>query len=578
MSEVLNIEYLKKVLYLFGRQKRYIPFLIASFAIGSIIDFIGIGFVGPFLALFIDPDSVIESNEFFERFTQEELILYAGIFLVAIFGLRVSVSYFIFRFILSVTFNRQIFLREELANAFFSQDFSNRLEKNSGYYQTAIVSLCTQYTNTSTNCLRLISECITLSVIIILLCFVDIQILITIFIILAFFLIAYFKLITSSISSAGKNKIIGLNKLNQSMSEIIKGLKEIKILNLGNFFANRIFQSATITAESEKKIYLHSFLPRYFLEFVLVFTLTFVLIFSIQSGVPIEVLIAKLGVFLVASLRLLPASVSIVQTLNNLSIDKPAVLQLYEEVIKINKTRLQSLGGDNKKINFELKSSKLELKNIFFKYPNTSDYVLEDINLTINNGDFIGIRGESGSGKTTLIDLILGIYRPTSGEIEINGINIHESLNSWQSNIAYLPQETFLIDGTVIENIALGMNRESFSEKEIINSLKRAQIFEHVNKLDEGIESQIGDAGLLLSGGQKQRLAIARAFFNKRNVFIFDESTSALDAASEEKILNQIYELSLSGATIIMISHKMSSLRNCNKIIDIDNKRIKKVN
>jgi len=119
MSEVLNIEYLKKVLYLFGRQKRYIPFLIASFAIGSIIDFIGIGFVGPFLALFIDPDSVIESNEFFKRFTQEELILYAGIFLIAIFGLRVSVSYFIFRFILSVTFNRQIFLREELAEQNF---------------------------------------------------------------------------------------------------------------------------------------------------------------------------------------------------------------------------------------------------------------------------------------------------------------------------------------------------------------------------------------------------------------------------------------------------------------------------
>ena len=145
---------------------------------------------------------------------------------------------------------------------------------------------------------------------------------------------------------------------------------------------------------------------------------------------------------------------------------------------------------------------------------------------------------------------------------------------AWQSNIAYLPQETFLIDGSIIENIALGIDRNSFSESEVVHSLKKAQIFEHVEKLDEGLESQIGDAGLLLSGGQKQRLAIARAFFNKRNVFIFDESTSALDGASEEKILNQIHQLSLAGATIIMISHKMSSLKNCNKIINISNKKI----
>ena len=201
--------------------------------------------------------------------------------------------------------------------------------------------------------------------------------------------------------------------------------------------------------------------------------------------------------------------------------------------------------------------------------------VLENINFSLNKGDFLGIQGESGSGKTTLVDIILGIYKPSSGYIKVNNSNIHDDLQSWRSNVAYLPQDTFLIEGTIADNIAIGQSHEERSEENIISALSKAQIMNHINSLPKGIFSEIGDAGLLLSGGQKQRLAIARAFYNNKSVFIFDESTSALDIESEARILNQINELSSEGATVIMISHNLESLKNCNKVIRITNKNIK---
>ena len=274
MFEVLNQSYIRKLLFLFGKQARFVPLLLISFLLASIIDFIGIGFIGPFLALFLDPQSLIARFSFLELFSTSELLTYAGIFLIVIFALRLLASYLIFKFILGVSFNRQKDLRAELAIAFFTQDYSARLSRNSGYYQTAIVALCSQYTNTSIFLLKLISEFITTLVIVTLLCLVDFVMLLSLLLILGIFLLVYFQIVTRSFKALGERKVVGLNIMNQTMGEIVKGLKEIKILNLGGLFADKIKEGARITAETEKKLFLHSFLPRYFIEFILVFTLT----------------------------------------------------------------------------------------------------------------------------------------------------------------------------------------------------------------------------------------------------------------------------------------------------------------
>ena len=577
MFEILNKGYIKKLLFLFGDQAKVVPLLLLSFLLASLIDFIGIGFVGPFLALFLNPESLIDRFSFLEPFSASALLIYAGVFLIVIFALRLLASYLVFKFILGVSFNRQKNLRAELASAFFTQDYSTRLGRNSGYYQTAVVALCSQYTNTSIFLLKLISELITTIAIIILLCFVDFIMLISILFVLAIFLTIYFRIVTKSFKALGEQKVIGLNIMNQTIAEIVKGLKEIKILGLGILFANKVKQGADITAETEKKLFLHSFLPRYFIEFILVLTLTVTILFNLSDGRDITSLISTLGIFLVASLRLLPAALSIIQCLNSLSADKPAVLKLHEEFL------YQKDIDSNPKVNnnfagnlsFSKKNSVLSLEEISFCYPGTDENVLENINFSLNKGDFLGIQGESGSGKTTLVDIILGIYKPSSGYIKVNNSNIHDDLQSWRSNVAYLPQDTFLIEGTIADNIAIGQSHEERSEENIISALSKAQIMNHINSLPKGIFSEIGDAGLLLSGGQKQRLAIARAFYNNKSVFIFDESTSALDIESEARILNQINELSSEGATVIMISHNLESLKNCNKVIRITNKNIK---
>ena len=252
MFEVLKIEYLKKIVFLFGEQRKFMPWLLLSFILGSLIDFVGIGIVGPFLTLILSPESLLQENAFLSRFDFMDLVTYSGILLIIIFALRAVASYFIYKFILGISYNRQIKLRSDLATAFLSQDFSNRLDKNSGYYQTAIVSLCSQYTHTAVNSLRLISELCTVIALIILLLIVDHKILFTILIILSIFFLIYIKVITSGFSLIGKRKIKGFNQINQTMTEIVKGLKEIKILNVGDYFAERVSAGATISANSEK--------------------------------------------------------------------------------------------------------------------------------------------------------------------------------------------------------------------------------------------------------------------------------------------------------------------------------------
>ena len=179
--------------------------------------------------------------------------------------------------------------------------------------------------------------------------------------------------------------------------------------------------------------------------------------------------------------------------------------------------------------------------------------------------------GGSGEGKTTLIDLILGIQNPQQGEILVNGHSIHQNLDSLRAKIAYLPQEIFIIAGTIAENIALGVPKEKINLMEVEVALKKAGLSELIYSLPDRLFTEVGERGLKFSGGQRQRIALARAFLTHRQIFIFDESTSALDEQAAERILQQIYELSKTGVIIIFIAHNEEMLRKCNRKIRISN-------
>ena len=207
----------------------------------------------------------------------------------------------------------------------------------------------------------------------------------------------------------------------------------------------------------------------------------------------------------------------------------------------------------------------LILKNIAYKYPNTKKYALKNINLNINKGDKIGIIGSTGAGKSTIVELITTLLEPSKGEIFFNGYEISHKINrnklmSWRKNISYVPQFISLNDSSILENIALGIPSNEINIEKAKSCTKAALIFDHINSLDKGIFTNIGERGIKLSGGQLQRIGIARALYSDSTVLILDEATSALDNKTEEKLVESISKINRD-LTIIAISHRLSTLK-----------------
>ena len=211
---------------------------------------------------------------------------------------------------------------------------------------------------------------------------------------------------------------------------------------------------------------------------------------------------------------------------------------------------------------------RLSMEQVSYTYPLVTSKALIDVSLEINSGEAIGLIGPSGSGKTTLVDMLLGMLEPQKGVIKYNDENIITTIKKWRSQVAYLPQQVFLIDDELRNNVALGVDEESIDERQILEALRQANLSELVQELPNGVNTQLGERGIRLSGGQRQRVALARAFYHNRNVLVMDEATSALDNDTEQEIVKEIQQLK-GKKTMIVIAHRLTTLQHCDRIYEL---------
>jgi ATP-binding cassette subfamily B protein len=199
---------------------------------------------------------------------------------------------------------------------------------------------------------------------------------------------------------------------------------------------------------------------------------------------------------------------------------------------------------------------------------------LKGINLQINKGDRLGIIGETGSGKSTLVDVLMGLLKPTSGSIEVDGqILSNANIKEWHSLISHVPQFIFLIDGTIVDNIAFGVESHNIDMARVYEAVEAAQLSETIRNLPNGFETFVGERGVRLSGGQRQRLGLARALYKRSKLLILDEATSALDSETERMVINSIQKLG-NEITIVLITHRKASLQLCSRIVELSNGQI----
>ena len=349
------------------------------------------------------------------------------------------------------------------------------------------------------------------------------------------------------------------------VAETFRGYADIEINNAFPLTLNNFSKAIDEAVKLRKEYATISMLPQMFTEVGLAIGLAIIIIISLYS--PSDNLVIMLGVFAIAGVRLLPSLRTIMASWSSIRYNRYTIDTLLEAE---REQEEEHITATDDRFNFK---HSIELRELSFRFEDSPSPLFSDFSLTINMGERIGITGASGVGKTTLFNVILGLYRPTSGAIYIDGEQLNSSnIRKWQNSIGYVSQSVFIADSTLLENIALGCDRSEIDLERVNRVIDLADLTEFVSTLPDGINSRIGEQGSKISGGQRQRIGIARALYKNSEILFFDEATSSLDNKTEENINNAIHNLSLknSSLTIVIIAHRESSLEYCDRIITLE--------
>ena len=403
--------------------------------------------------------------------------------------------------------------------------------------------------------------------------FYNFQVTIIIILIFVLFASSFYSFLKKKLFKWGKERQKYEAQTLESLQNGFGAIKDIKIFNVQNFFTKIFDKSNFGLALMNKKQYVIQQIPRLFIEFITLLCLTFLIISTIDSSANYSSLLPTLALFGFAAFRLMPSVYRLMNVLQDLKFNAPVITNLSLELENTSKNLdLQNLKINdlNKNLGFE---TLFELKNINFSYDKSEKFSLENINLSISKGMKVGIIGESGSGKSTLADIILGLIKPENGEINIDGIDITKNFDQLRKIISYVPQQIYMTDDTILNNIAFGVQKENINKINFDLAIKNAQIKDYINSLDHKENTRIGEGGVKLSGGQRQRLGIARSLYSNPQIILFDEATSALDMDTESNLMEAIEALSPS-KTVIIITHRLSTIKNCDIVYVLNKGKI----
>ena len=311
--------------------------------------------------------------------------------------------------------------------------------------------------------------------------------------------------------------------------------------------------------------------PRFAMEALGMVLISLLAYFLAQEASEVSKIVPTLGLLALGAQRLLPLLQQAYSSFSDIRVSRASLL----DVLRLLKQPLPN-HAHLPKLKPLLFKEKIHVKNVRFQFDKNLPYVLNGINFVIPKGSRLGFIGETGSGKSTMLDIVMGLLDPSKGVIEVDGKVIsHRNKRFWQANIAHVPQNIFLADNTIEENIAFGIAPEEIDHNEVIKAAKQAQIYDDIESWPKKFQTLVGERGIRLSGGQRQRIGIARALYKRANVIIFDEATSSLDMKTEESVMNSIEKLN-KDLTLLIIAHRITTLKNCNQIIEIENGMIKR--
>ena len=557
------------------RDRRRFYGLIGLAVVNGAFSMFGVAAILPFLAVVSDP-SRIDSNGILSGLRDlsglqsvQGFTIFLGVlvflFVLLSIAVRAATSYAMIAFAQRQTLT----LARALMLHYMSQGYSWFLQHHSSDLAKTILSEVAQVVNqVITGMMRLLANGMMILFMLLFLVVLDPWVALVAFLIFGISFGLIHVLTRKHISRMGKERLVANGQKYRILNEALGGIKNVKLRGLESVYVNRFEAPARKVADNQVKVGVLSELPRHFLEGIAFggMILFILWLLAVRQGNAAEI-IPLLGVFALAAARMFPTLQQFFAALSMLRFGQPALDQIYDELVG-SKDSGRRLSPDVPAIRLR---SRLLLEDVSFAFPDTDHPVLHDISLTIEAGATVGIVGTTGAGKTTLVDLLLGLLPPTSGTLSVDGVEITpRNVRGWQKSVGYVPQDIFILDDTITANIAFGVPPEEVDQEAVLVASRVAELDAFVTaELPQGYDTTVGERGTRLSGGQRQRLGIARAIYLKPDILILDEATSALDTVTEMAVMEAVHRLG-GDQTVVMIAHRLSTVRNCDTIFMLD--------
>ena len=571
-----------KILFEFkDRIKLLIMFIANIFS--AIFELIGIGSIPIFAMIIVDVDTFMlkiskyVSTDIFEGMSNQTITIYAGSIMILIFILKNVLLFFINLIQARLLKNLRSITSNKLFEYYITLPYLEIMNKNPATLirtmetDIAFTYMCVQ------SYIVLFKEFLVLLLIFILLFLVDPIISGFSFLLVGIPVLLFYAYYRSSLKTKGVFLQQSMDQKMKTINQSFGLIKETKIMSREGFFLKYFFKINQKVEELGLFSHMISVSPRLFLEVMALISVASVSIILIYLGRSPETILPIISLLSVSVIRFIPSFTAISTSLTNLRFRTPSLNLITNELEKYEVYKSSFRKDLKENQNFEAKKAELRknilLKDVSFNYESRDKIAVNNVNIDIKKGSIVGIIGRSGSGKSTLVDIILGLLDPAKGNIYVDDKNLNDFKKSWQKQIGYIPQDIYLLDDTIRNNIVFGIDEKNVDENSIKEVIKLAQLEKLVNSLPNKLETVVGNRGIKLSGGERQRIAIARAIYNKPLILILDEATSALDIDNENKILDEIYE-NKKDKTILIISHRNNTVKNCDMIYVMENGRI----
>ncbi|GFI45520.1 protein glycosylation K [Lachnospiraceae bacterium] len=569
------MDVIRKLNYIFNsKQKIELFWLFIIICIGSGLELLAVSVILPIIDGIMDPEAMLEQQiyiriySFFHMASIKPLIMLLLVSMIAIYFLKNIFLIYMYNRQYRFIFENQRKLADRMVQCYMSQPYIFHVSKSTAELLRNINEDSGNFFGALQAGIKLLTELMVCAALGVFLLIKDKTITISVVFLLGIMMCLSLKVYKKYLLKMGERNRYYEMSLNKWVQQAFGGIKEVKILNKEQFFYNKYDEAYRGHAKSEYTYHTLLMMPKPIIESLCICGLLGAIAIKFWwRGADITYFVPVLSVFAVAAFRLLPSFNRITEYLGTIMYYKAAITSIFEDLKEVDELNRVKTGKE-KTVEGIAFRDKIEIRDLSFRYAGSDKYVLRHLDLCIARKSSIAFIGQSGAGKTTLADIIMGLLQPSEGGAYVDGADIFDNLEGWHRIIGYIPQNIYLMDDTIRNNIAFGVDEGEINEEMLSYAVEQAQLAQMIRELPSGLDTQIGEMGVRLSGGQRQRIGIARALYHNPEILVLDEATSALDNDTEKAVMDAIESLH-GKMTLIIIAHRLSTIKDCDLVYEI---------